>query len=63
MPDFMLRRPDRPLTQEEMQKQADEAAARVRPPQPPASDSAGARSGEGAGEMSKKDKEGQGAVK
>ena len=39
VPEFMLRRPERPLTREEMQRQADEAAARARPPAPPAADS------------------------
>jgi len=32
VPDFMLKKPDRPLSQEEMQKQADEAARRAVPP-------------------------------
>jgi hypothetical protein len=30
VPEFMLRRPEKPLTLEEMQKQADEAARRAR---------------------------------
>jgi hypothetical protein len=30
VPQFMLRKPERPLTQEEMQREADEAAARAR---------------------------------
>jgi hypothetical protein len=41
VPQFMLRKPERPLTQEEMQRQADEAAARARrasAPQTPAPD-------------------------
>jgi len=32
VPGFMLQRPDKPLTREEMIRQADEAAARVRQP-------------------------------
>ena len=31
VPDFMLRKPAAPLSMEEMQRQADEAAARARP--------------------------------
>ncbi len=46
VPEFMLRRPDKPLTLEEMRKQADEAARRARaererrnpPPAQPAGD-------------------------
>ncbi len=35
VPEFMLRKPERPLTLEEMQRQADEAARRARtPPRP-----------------------------
>jgi hypothetical protein len=55
MPDFMKRRPERPLTQEEMQKQADEAAAGVRPPIAPAPDSADSPAGKNQGELLKKE--------
>lgn len=49
VPEFMLRRPDKPLTLEEMRKQADEAARRARaererrnpPPAQPAGDEGG----------------------
>jgi hypothetical protein len=53
VPEFMLKKPAKPLTLEEMQKQADEAAARTRrareareaasPAQDPKTDSTGAR--------------------
>ena len=35
MPAFMLQRPDKPLSQEEMMRQADEAAAKARENPPP----------------------------
>lgn len=36
VPGFMLKKPERPLSLEEMQKMADEAALRARPPSPQA---------------------------
>ena len=35
VPSFMLKKPEKPLTLEEMQRQADEAARRARPAAPP----------------------------